>query len=62
MLLLHPFLAYGIHYTIGHWDVIYICVGVPALFVSIGMAMREPQYVERVTVLAPRFFVSWGKA
>ncbi|MCI6369985.1 MAG: hypothetical protein MR819_03115 [Prevotella sp.] len=32
----------------------YIGVGLSALLVSTGRAMREPRYVERVTGLAPR--------
>ena len=32
----------------------YIGVGLSALLVSTGRAMRDPRYVERVTGLAPR--------
>ena len=35
----------------------YTGVGLSVLLVSTCRAMREPQFVERVTELAPRFFV-----
>ena len=36
---------------------IYTGVGLSALLVSTCRAMREPQFVKRVTELAPRFFI-----
>lgn len=36
---------------------IYTGVGLSALLVSTCRAMREPQFVKRVTELAPRFFL-----
>lgn len=36
------------------WYYIHCVGGYPALLVSTFRAMREPQHVERVTVLAPR--------
>lgn len=35
----------------------YTGVGLSALLVSTCRAMREPQFVKRVTELAPRFFI-----
>ena len=35
----------------------YTGVGLSALLVSTCRAMREPQFVERVTEVAPRFFI-----
>ena len=50
-----PSLAFGRHAPC-HDGSRYIGVGLSALLVSTGRAMREPRYVERVTGLAPRFF------